>query len=143
MAEKCWRGVVPRAALVFLCEGVFPITLVAHSFPKFLKKSPEIELVKREGHRFQTALFNLVSCPSDEPQARVGIIVGKRLGNAVLRNRAKRLFRELSRHCGKRLVQHRAFLVFPRRNALTVAFSQLEEAWIAALIHEGLLHTES
>jgi ribonuclease P protein component len=116
---------------------------VVHKSPKFLKKSPEIERVKREGHRFQTAFFNLVSCPSDESQARVGIIVGKRLGNAVLRNRAKRLFRELSRQCGQRLVPHQAFLVFPRRKALSVAFRQLQEAWIAALIHEGLLQSES
>ena len=143
MAGKSWLGVEQKAALAFLCEGVLPNTLVAHKSLKFLKKSPEIERIKREGHRFQTAFFNLVSCPSDELQTRVGIIVGKRLGNAVLRNRAKRLFRELSRRYGEQLVPNRDFLVFPRRKALTVAFHQLQEVWIAALAHEGLLQSES
>ena len=56
----------------------------------FLKKSGDIERVKKTGRRLPTPLFNLVSCRSDLSHARVGVIVGKRLGGAVVRNRAKR-----------------------------------------------------
>ncbi len=104
-----------------------------------MRSRSEIERVKREGRRFQTPLFNLVSCPSPEGRPRVWLIVGRRLGTAVVRNRAKRLFRELARHFRRELAGTRAFLVFPRRQALEVTFARLRQAWIAALQHEGLL----
>ncbi len=108
-----------------------------------MRRSREIEHVKREGRRYQTPLFNLVSCPSPEPHARVGIIVGSRFGTAVLRNRAKRLFRELARHFRHHLVNNRAILVFPRRQALKSTFTHVREVWAAALEHEGLLGSTS
>jgi ribonuclease P protein component len=104
-----------------------------------MRKSAEIERVKREGRRFQSSLFNLMSCPSPEPHPRVGIIVGSRFGTAVRRNRAKRLFRELARQFRSQLVSNRAVLVFPRRGALEVKFAELTGAWSQALEHEGLL----
>lgn len=108
-----------------------------------MRRSTEIERVKRDGCRFQTPLFNLVSCPSPEGHPRVGIIVGSRFGTAVVRNRAKRLFRELTRHTRCELASNRAFLVFPRRQALEVKFVRLREVWMAALQHEGLLVSRS
>ncbi len=71
------------------------------------------------------------------------IIVGKRLGSAVVRNRAKRLFRELARQFREHLVQNRAIVVFPRRQALEVKFGKLREVWISALTHEGVLNSAS
>jgi len=108
----------------------------------FLRQTAELERVKRAGRRFQTSLFNLVSCPSSSPDgmpSRIGIIVGKRLGAAVTRNRAKRLFRELSRQVRPHLVAGRDMIVFPRREALGVSFQQLRDTWLTALQHEGLM----
>lgn len=109
----------------------------------FLRKSGDIERVKRAGRRVQTPLFNLVSCASDWSDARVGIVVGKRFGPAVARNRAKRVFRELARQVRHRLVQRQDLLVFPRREALRVKHPFLRDTWTAALHHEGLLTTDS
>ncbi len=39
----------------------------------------------------------LVACPNESGVTRVGITAGKRIGNAVVRNRAKRLMREAVR----------------------------------------------
>ena len=108
-----------------------------------MRRRTDIERVKQEGRRFHTPLFNLVSCPSSEEHPRVCIIVGGRFGAAVVRNRAKRVFRELARHCRRDLAGKRAFLVFPRRQALEVSFARLREVWIAALRHEGLLVSRS
>jgi len=105
----------------------------------FLKKSGDIERVKKTGRRLPTPLFNLVSCRSDMPHARVGVIVGKRLGGAVVRNRAKRLFRELARQVRRRLTPGRDLLVFPRHGALEAAPISLREAWLAALGKQGLV----
>lgn len=109
----------------------------------FLRRSADIERVKRVGRRFPTPFFNLVSCPSSSPDAkscRIGIVVGKRLGLAVTRNRAKRLFRELSREVRPHLVAGREMIVFPRREALSISFQQLRDTWLAALRHEGLMN---
>ncbi|MBM4124451.1 MAG: ribonuclease P protein component [Nitrospira sp.] len=111
----------------------------------FLRNSAEIERVKRDGRRLQTPLFNLVSCPAkslDLQPTRIGVIVGKRLGAAVARNRAKRIFRELARRCRPQLVAGRDVLIFPRREALTVRHAQLRTLWAEALRREGLLKPE-
>lgn len=115
----------------------------------FLRNSAEIERVKKEGRRRQTPLFNLLACPAaatqpescqdDHRHSRIGIVVGKRLGQAVVRNRAKRVFRELARLVRPRLVPTFDLLVFPRREALTVPHAQLRELWLSTLRREGLL----
>lgn len=105
----------------------------------FLKKSGDIERVKQTGRRLPTPLFNLVSCCSDLPHARVGVIAGKRLGGAVARNRAKRLFRELARQVRGRLTPGRDLLVFPRQGALHATPAALREAWLAALERQQLV----
>jgi hypothetical protein len=48
----------------------------------FLRASRDIETVKRQGRRISTALFNLLMYRMDDAPSRVGIIVGKRFGNA-------------------------------------------------------------
>jgi ribonuclease P protein component len=106
----------------------------------FLRRSAEIERVKRIGRRFQTPFFNLVSCAAarDEEPCRIGIVIGKRLGLAVTRNRTKRRFRELSRQTRTQLVPGRQVIVFPKRESLCASFRQLRDTWLAALRHEGL-----
>lgn len=141
MEGGCWPGGVQRAAPGWPCEGTLRAARLTRDRLLFMRKSAEIERVKREGRRYHSTLFNLVSCSSPEPHPRVGIIVGSRFGIAVKRNRAKRLFRELARQFRPQLVSHRAFLVFPRREALEVRFAQLKEAWMRALHAEGLLES--
>ena len=58
----------------------------------FLKRSRDIEYVKQHGHRISTTLFNLMICRTDVDGSRVGIVVGKRFGGAVSRNRASVCF---------------------------------------------------
>ena len=63
----------------------------------FLRQSADIDRVKKLGRRCQTSLFTMLTYPSGLPYTRVGIVVGKRFGLAVKRNRVKRVFRELAR----------------------------------------------
>jgi ribonuclease P protein component len=105
----------------------------------FLRKSGDIERVKKTGRRLPTPLFNLVSSRSDLPHARVGVIVGKRLGGAVVRNRAKRRFRELARQVRRQLTPGRDLLIFPRHGALEASPPVLRDAWMAALRQQALV----
>jgi ribonuclease P protein component len=106
----------------------------------FLRASRDIEYVKQHGRRLSTACFNLLVCKVGTQASRVGIIVGKRFGIAVRRNRAKRLFRELSRQVRLDLAADHLLLVFPKRDALTLPFGELKRLWRAALQRQGLLN---
>lgn len=105
----------------------------------FLKRSRDIEFAKQHGRRISTALFNVVICRTDVSRSRVGIVVGKRFGGAVSRNRVKRLFRELTRQLRGQLLPGHALVVFPKRDSITKPFAVLKEVWLSALQRQRLL----
>ena len=108
----------------------------------FLKRSRDIEHAKKHGRRISTAFFNMMICTTDvSGGTRVGIVVGKRFGGAVSRNRVKRLFRELTRQVHGQLLQEQALVIFPKRESIVQPFALLKEAWLAALQRQRLLRT--
>jgi len=101
----------------------------------FLRASRDIEYVKQHGRRLSTACFNLLVCRTTDAQtSRVGIVVGRRFGIAVRRNRVKRLFRELSREVRSELASDHTLLVFPKRDA--VPGRPAARSWAAAQTSE-------
>jgi ribonuclease P protein component len=105
----------------------------------FLKRSRDIEYAKQHGHRISTALFNIVICRTGVNGSRVGIVVGKRFGGAVSRNRVKRLFRELTRQLRGQLLPGHALVVFPKRDSILQPFALLNELWLSTLQRQRLL----
>lgn len=69
----------------------------------------------------------------------MAIIVGRRFGVAVRRNRAKRVFRALGREVVKDMNPGYEFLVFPKREALSLPHDELKEAWNSALRRQGIV----
>ena len=99
----------------------------------FLKSHREIQAVKHHGRRISTVLFNLLAYNMNEAPTRVGIVVGKRFGNAVRRNRAKRVFRELVRDSYSGFVTGRGILVFPKKDVLLSSREDLVQVWKTSL----------
>jgi ribonuclease P protein component len=58
-----------------------------------LKSTTDFKRVRRDGKSYAHPLVVLVICPNDLSTIRFGIQAGKSVGNAVRRNRAKRLLR--------------------------------------------------
>ncbi|MGZ8385107.1 MAG: ribonuclease P protein component [Nitrospira sp.] len=106
--------------------------------PFFLKRSRDIQHIKKMGRRVSTGLFNLQICPDISQDAMMGIVIGRRFGTAVSRNRAKRLFRELGRSVRPALSPGYAFLVFPKRECLTLPFAELKNIWRSTLQRQRL-----
>jgi len=105
----------------------------------FLKRSRDIEYAKEHGSRISTDLFNMIVCRTDGIGCRVGIVVGKRFGIAVSRNRVKRLFRELTRQLRGQLLPGLDLVVFPKRDSIVQPFTTLKGVWMSALQRQRLL----
>jgi ribonuclease P protein component len=58
-----------------------------------LTRSQDFNQAKRDGKTFSNKLFKVNLCPNGISALRFGIITGKSIGNAVTRNRCKRLMR--------------------------------------------------
>jgi ribonuclease P protein component len=107
------------------------------SFPKArrLRKRREFLSVQGSGSRITlpSCLVLLLARPDSEP-ARLGITVTRKFGNAVARNRAKRLFREIFRRSSDLLPPGIDLVVIPKNrgrdsDGASVSLSQLQDEW--------------
>jgi len=106
MAEGFWQEDAPRAAgdllLVMNSKKRYPLPRKS-----VLKKKNDIVRVLREGKRYSFKICTIFICSSGT--TGVAFLIRKKTGNAVNRNRMKRLFREAyrlqrSRFMGKEVV---------------------------------------
>jgi len=80
----------------------------SRSYPKAarLRRRREFLTLQRDGRRRHTPHLVVIHRPGRSKTTRFGVTVSTRIGNAVVRNRVKRLMREVFRH-------HRAALASP------------------------------
>lgn len=67
-----------------------------------IKKRSEISRLFKTGQRWECPCFTVFYGQNAYGHDRLGVIVSKRLGNAVERNKAKRAFREIYRNSARR-----------------------------------------
>ena len=98
-----------------------------------IRRRREFQRVFDLGPRTRGRYLTLLAAPNTEGKARLGIVASRKLGNAVLRNRAKRLIREVFRHGITAAEQGVDVVVIPRRELFDAAYSSLESAFQVAL----------
>ena len=71
----------------------------SHAYPKAvrLRRRREYLALQRSGRRRHTASFVVLEAPAAGALSRLGVTVSSRVGDAVVRNRVKRLVREIFR----------------------------------------------
>jgi ribonuclease P protein component len=81
----------------------------------------EFEKVFEEGRCFRTPWLRVHYRPNPDGRSRLGLVVSRRVGKAVLRNRVKRILREVFRRNKGRLPAPLDVVLVPQREARTHA----------------------
>ena len=92
-----------------------------------LTKRPQFEWVMNRGQRRKIdTLCTVFFLPNELDRKRLGIIASKKIGNAVIRNRAKRKIREVFRHIKNRIEPAMDIVVISGRDLVCLPISTLE-----------------
>ena len=99
----------------------------SHSFGKTrrVRRRSEFQRVFDSGYRVSSRYFTLLFAAREGSPPRLGIVASRKLGDAVRRNRAKRLIREVFRHLNAPSAAL-DLVVIPRRELFDVPFADLE-----------------
>jgi len=110
--------------------------------PLRLRRKEDFARLRASGRVWRHPFVILSVAPNDLPHNRYGFITGKRLGNAVRRNRARRLLREAVRQAHPALRSGHD-MVFIARDAITgQPFASVHEAVTTLLRRAGLWDDE-
>ena len=104
-----------------------------------LTRSDDFKRVRRNGKSYAHPLVVLKTQASEQPRLRVGVAAGKALGNAVQRNRAKRLLREAIRPLLPALSKGCEVVLIARPAMLTASLEDTRLALQTLLLRAGLI----
>jgi ribonuclease P protein component len=103
-----------------------------------LRRTSDVRRVYDEGQSWTHPLLVVVARPNGLDFCRVGVTASRRVGNAVARNRAKRLLREAARRLYPQFGAGWDVMLIARASILKVKEPQVEKALASLLKQAGL-----
>ena len=100
-----------------------------------IRRRPEFQRVYSSGERMRLRLMTVMVLANDRGSSRLGIAATRKLGGSVVRNRAKRLVREVFRKAD--VPAGLDIVVIPRRDMLDAEYRTLEAEFRYALRRAG------
>ena len=100
-----------------------------------IRRRPDFLLAYEHGVRIRARLMTVFARPNSQGGSRLGIAATRKLGGAVVRNRAKRLVRELFRHAD--VPPGLDIVVIPRTDMLDADFRTVESEFRYTLRRAG------
>jgi len=108
--------------------------------PYRLRRSADIRHVRHHGRRWHHPLLLLFTVANNQDTSRFAISVSKRVGNAVVRNRARRRVREALRSRLSQLNPGWDCLFIVRDRLPAASYSEIENAVCQLLTQAGILN---
>ena len=107
----------------------------ARSYPKAarIRRRAEFLGLQREGRRRHTSHLVVIRRPASGDGSRLGVTVSSRVGNAVVRNRIKRLLRDVFRHRRTDLAPPVDVIVIAKPGADALTHAQVANQFAQAL----------
>lgn len=103
-----------------------------------LRRASDVRRVYDKGQSWAHPLLVLVARPNGLDFSRVGVTASRKLGGAVVRNRAKRVMREAARHLCPQFRAGWDVMLIARVGILKVKEPQVEGALASLLRRAGL-----
>jgi ribonuclease P protein component len=96
-----------------------------------IRRRAEFQQIYKQGTRVSGRYYTLFIQPNSLAAGRLGVAATRKLGGAVVRNRAKRLVREVFRRSG--IAPGFDIVVVPRRELLDTSLAVLETEYRATV----------
>ena len=104
-----------------------------------LTRSTDFKRVRRDGKSNAHPLIVLIALENQLSITRVGVAAGKRVGNAVKRNRAKRLIRAAARELHPQIKNGWDLIIIARKPIIQTKMPQVRDALQALLQRAQLI----
>ena len=106
----------------------------AEGFPQQFRvvKTAEYRKLYKAGRKTHSESFVLFSCENGLGHSRLGITVSRKVGGAVVRNRIKRLFREIFRRSREEIPNQLDMVVNAKAACVGVSYVELRAEFLAA-----------
>ena len=104
-----------------------------------LRRSSDLERVRQEGDIWRHPLIVYLACKNEQDTSRFAFVASRRVGNAVQRNRTKRLMREAIRQHLDDIESGQDCILIARPPIVQANFTEVETAVLQLLSRAKLL----
>ncbi|MCM3785286.1 ribonuclease P protein component [Neobacillus mesonae] len=105
-----------------------------------LRNRSDFSRVYRYGKSFANYQFVVYGLRrKDVEQFRVGVSCSKKIGNAVVRNRMRRVIKEIIRHHEAEIVDNMDLVFIVRKGAVSMSYQEMEKSILHVLRKASLL----
>ena len=98
-----------------------------------LRRGADFESIRSRSIGNVCEAFRLRILPTESGMRRLGVIASKRVGNSVVRNRARRLLREAFRNCQELLPVSCDILLIASSGIIGMSGAQVQELYVKQL----------
>lgn len=98
-----------------------------------IKRKKDFLFLYREGNRYNGKYFNLIYFPNNLHFSRMAVIVSKKVGNAVARNKIKRWIRDLFRKNRNLFKKQVDLLIITKKGIQDIPWTVLRDTYLETI----------